>query len=67
MHLSALTKYAVKLSFMQTGVQTASNAGERMVVPTALILAGFGLGLSSFSMKKMACTPSRRSSLLRML
>ncbi|XP_026282956.1 uncharacterized protein LOC113209571 [Frankliniella occidentalis] len=67
MHLSSVTKYAVKLAYLQTGVSSASNAGERMVVPTAMLLAGFGLGLSTFSVKKMSGTPSRRLSLVRMM
>ncbi|KAJ1526671.1 hypothetical protein ONE63_008253 [Megalurothrips usitatus] len=66
MHLSCVTKYAVKLAYLQAGVSSASNAGERMVVPTAVMLAGIGLGLSSFSVKKMTGSPSRRLSVLRM-
>ncbi|KDR11391.1 hypothetical protein L798_14023 [Zootermopsis nevadensis] len=56
MHFTRATSYAVRLSVTQVGSATGRQPIDRLVLPSALLLAGLGLGLSTFSVKQLLAT-----------
>ncbi|KAG8282162.1 hypothetical protein J6590_043706 [Homalodisca vitripennis] len=53
MHLSRSLQYAVRFSYAQNGVRTPQ---DKLVMHSAIVLAGLGITLSSFSVKQLLAT-----------
>ncbi|KAJ8920776.1 hypothetical protein NQ315_004917 [Exocentrus adspersus] len=55
MKLSPARYLALRLTVAQN-VQVGSRSNDRLVFPTAVLLAGLGVGVSSFSLKQLLST-----------
>jgi len=60
MHFTRATTYAVRVSVTQAGSAISRQPADRLVLPSAFLLAGVGLGLSIFSVKQLLATARPR-------
>ncbi|XP_073986176.1 uncharacterized protein [Rhodnius prolixus] len=60
MQLSKVANYALRLSFAQNNVTSVRGSSDRVIGPSAFLMAAFGITLSTFSLKQMLASQGRR-------